>query len=645
VSRVTDLQLPAGRYLTCPIDVSPDAGGQTRALLMRNRLFVSEAGISPLVLSFSARNDLTERRQRLLELGLIVEEISTPNIYEHYREHGWGATSGPVADPIPVDSFRRHDETFPDGSPWRRVYQDDDGRPAYFDYLHEDGSPFLRIPKFIFQEPSTWPKKIQQLDRTGEVVGEFGAVGHWFRRWIRELTEDQRSFVFVDSRFNAQHIVPMRAPNVHLIYVLHNIHVLGKRHWSSETTHIYRRLLDRVDGMDAMVTLTDRQRDDIAARRGRTDNLFVVPNPVDLPPAPEDQVRDPALVAIVARLEHQKRLEDAIRAFALVVEQVPTARLDIYGSGKRRRDLQQEIDRLGLGGSVTLKGHDPLARDALWRASAFLMTSSYEGYPLSTLESLSHGCPVVSYDIKYGPREQITDGVDGYLVERGDIAALAERVIRLLRSPQLVAEMSAAATQKAAQHSKARFVQTWQGVLEGVVDRKPRRTTVDRVDVDITDLRLVSPLPRLPAPVRGRSLTEGRATAQDRLVLTAEVTVEGRSRESTLESAVWSLAAVDHASGTWTDLPLDVRRDDNRFTVTARPVVADLVADAPPGADVRLRLRMVWHNSSWQTFVKRPPMEAGIEVSFHDGEVLTVRAPGTREGSPSTRPARGRPVS
>ena len=57
------------------------------------------------------------------------------------------------------------------------------------------------------------------------------------------------------------------------------------------------------------------------------------------------------------------------------------------------------------------------------------MTSSFEGYPLSTLESMSRGCPVVSYDIKYGPREQITDGVDGFLVPRGrHRRLLAERV-------------------------------------------------------------------------------------------------------------------------------------------------------------------------------------------------------------------------
>ena len=89
------------------------------------------------------------------------------------------------------------------------------------------------------------------------------------------------------------------------------------------------------------------------------------------------------------------------------------------------------------------------------------MTSEYEGYPLSTLEAMSQGCPVVSYDVRYGPREQITDGVDGFVVPEGDQARLAERVVELLRSPELVARMSAAARETVARYGPAEFVERW----------------------------------------------------------------------------------------------------------------------------------------------------------------------------------------
>ena len=134
---------------------------------------------------------------------------------------------------------------------------------------------------------------------------------------------------------------------------------------------------------------------------------------------------------------------------------------------------------------MTLKGHDPNARNALWRSSAFMMTSLFEGYPLSTLESLSHGCPVVSYDIKYGPREQITDGEDGFLVEAGDTRAMADRVIELLKDPALVSRMSKAARMKAAQHGYDRFLSDWGAVLNAVVEQKPKRTKLASADLEV----------------------------------------------------------------------------------------------------------------------------------------------------------------
>ena len=159
--------------------------------------------------------------------------------------------------------------------------------------------------------------------------------------------------------------------------------------------------------------------------------------------------------------------------------------MEIYGRGSRTDGIQRVIDRLGLGGSVTMKGHDPRARDALWRSSAFMMTSLFEGYPLSTLESFSHGCPVVSYDIKYGPREQITEGEDGFLVEAGDIRAMADRVIELLKDPALVSRMSKAARAKATQHGYDRFLSDWGTVLNAAVEQKRAADEDRRRDLDV----------------------------------------------------------------------------------------------------------------------------------------------------------------
>ena len=583
---MSDVKLPEGRYLSCPIDVSPDAGGQTRALLMRNRMFVTEAGIRPTVLTFNALTDLPERREELLRRGLLLPEITTRNIYEHHREHGWD--DPPADDPRPLpdlDRFKTKEEFFPDGTPFCYTYSSDALPSDVLDFLRPDGSVYLRRPLFIFKEAETWPTSLLRVAPDNTVSGEFGSIGEWFRGWVKWLSGGERTFMFIDSRFNAQHLVPMDdADHIHVLYLLHNIHLATPRHWSSPFNDIYERLMTKVDHFDAMVTLTQRQQDDIAMRRGRSTNLFVVPNPVDIhDPGPEPPPRDPNQVTVIARLERQKRIEHSIRAFLKAREEVPTARLDIFGAGSRQTYLEELLQELGAEDSVTLRGHDPAARESLWTSSAFLMTSLFEGYPLSTLESLSHGCPVISYDIKYGPREQIENGVDGFLVPNRAIKRMAARLVELLQDPDRVAAMSTAALEKARQHGPDRFLRDWRYTIERAIALKARRTRLDDVRFEVSRLDVAGARRRSKGP---RPTTVGRA---GRIRVDGVLHVEGSSAGSTLDSVVLSLDLVHEPTGRCTGLPLEVRREGSRFSLslageTARAVRAGRPARGVPAA-------------------------------------------------------------
>jgi poly(glycerol-phosphate) alpha-glucosyltransferase len=570
--------LPQGRYLSCAFRVAPDAGGQTRALLLRNRFF-AEAGARPELVTFGAAVDLAEREAELRERGLLAGGVRTRNIYEHFREHGWG-DQAPTGEALPDLSAHKIAEDDRDGVPWRVTYRPPDEPRAVYDYLRDDGTPWLRIPAFGLAGGSSGRGTILQIGPGGAVVGRYDAARQWFRRWLRELAEGQeRTFVFMDSRYVVPHVVPLRGTRLYLVYVMHNLHVQRPFRWDSETTLAYKRVLDRIGDVDALVTLTDRQREDLAERRGRRTNMFVVPNPVPPPPAPDPAPpRDPHRVAVVARMEPQKRLHDAIAAFEQVVAAVPEARLDIFGDGSRRADLQAEIDKRGLQAHVVLRGFDPEAREALWTASAFLMTSSFEGYPLSTLESMSRGCPVVSYDIKYGPREQITDGVDGFLVPRGDVDALAGRVVELLRSPELVGRMSEAARATAVRFGPEPFVAHWGEVLRTAGRQRRHRTRITDAGVAVERLRVK----------RGR------------LQFAGVVTVEGKSRSATLDSVEVTLAAIDDASGDVTPIPLKAERVEGEPRIRVRTAGGLLGGPRlPDGA--RLRLRVTWNNAAWET--------------------------------------------
>jgi glycosyltransferase involved in cell wall biosynthesis len=112
------------------------------------------------------------------------------------------------------------------------------------------------------------------------------------------------------------------------------------------------------------------------------------------PRAAGEPERDPTLIVAVGRLEPQKNFALAIEAMAHL-SRWTDARLVILGEGAERARLERLIARRGLHERVRLIGHVADIGPWLARASCFLMTSRYEGYPASLVEALAHGLPAV----------------------------------------------------------------------------------------------------------------------------------------------------------------------------------------------------------------------------------------------------------
>lgn len=136
----------------------------------------------------------------------------------------------------------------------------------------------------------------------------------------------------------------------------------------------------------------------------------------------------------VCRLNHFKNLSLAIRAMADVVRELPDARLVLVGDGELRQELQQETDALGLQNNVIFAGEQSRPEDFLAKADVFVLSSNVEGLPLSVLEAMAAGLPVISTDVG-GLPDLIGD--NGVLVPAGDQAELTRQMLRFARDPVL----------------------------------------------------------------------------------------------------------------------------------------------------------------------------------------------------------------
>lgn len=145
--------------------------------------------------------------------------------------------------------------------------------------------------------------------------------------------------------------------------------------------------------------------------------------------------RDPGLIVATGRLEPQKNFALAIEAMGHL-SRWTDARLVILGDGSERAHLTRMIDRMGLQGRVTLAGHVGDVAPWLDRASCFLMTSHYEGYPASLVEALAHGLPAVITPCSPALSEILPrDGLGG--VSAPDAGAIACAVQTVLRRQRL----------------------------------------------------------------------------------------------------------------------------------------------------------------------------------------------------------------
>jgi glycosyltransferase involved in cell wall biosynthesis len=213
---------------------------------------------------------------------------------------------------------------------------------------------------------------------------------------------------------------------------------------SGAASSLYR-WADRLMAPLTSVTICVAQREreaGLAARTCRAERTVVIPTAVDAGerPQPRPERRAPVIVA-VGRLAEPKDPLTLVRALARVRTSAFAAR--IVGDGPERPALEAEIRVAGLGRTVELTGERRDVPELLREADLFVLSSRSEGAPLSILEAMAAGLPVVASAVG-GVPEIVDDGTTGLLVPPGDPAALAAALERVLADAALRTRMGAA---------------------------------------------------------------------------------------------------------------------------------------------------------------------------------------------------------
>ena len=150
-----------------------------------------------------------------------------------------------------------------------------------------------------------------------------------------------------------------------------------------------------------------------------------------------------------------------IETWQIVAKKFPDWELVIFGNGQDYEKLKQQIKRCDLESIVHLCGTTDTLETEYAKSSIYVLSSRYEGLPMSLIESMSCGLPVVSFDCEQGPRELITDGENGFLVAPNDTKALADALCRLMADTSLRKTMGAKAKEFSKSFTTDKIMAQW----------------------------------------------------------------------------------------------------------------------------------------------------------------------------------------
>ncbi|MCQ2168662.1 MAG: glycosyltransferase [Bacteroidales bacterium] len=236
--------------------------------------------------------------------------------------------------------------------------------------------------------------------------------------------------------------------------------------------------LRTVSRYSRFVVLTEEDR----SYWGQLPNISVIPNACGIRPGQAFPERSRTVLA-AGRLDAQKAFDRLILAWSKLPAELGDWRLRIVGEGPERGNLQALIEKLGLSGSVSLSGAVSDMAEEYSKAALLALSSRYEGLPMVLVEAQTAGLPIVAMACKCGPRDVVSDGVDGFLVPDGDVEAMSARLAELMRNPELRLRMGENARRASARYDSSSVMARWDSLFRELAGPKRKTMVVSAVNL------------------------------------------------------------------------------------------------------------------------------------------------------------------
>lgn len=299
------------------------------------------------------------------------------------------------------------------------------------------------------------------------------------RDWFFD-TEEQLQTFFFDTLYTVGDVyfcdkngyigqaMANTATDVTVCAVFHSTHARGQEDvLTAPLKSSYQVPLSQPEKFDRFIVSTHQQQVDLQARFDQLPPISVIPVGYTQSQKVNLRQKKPHRIIGVARFSPEKQVLHQVQVVARLVTEFPDVELHLFGFGNQDEEqkLRAYVAEHDLSDHVFFRGFVTDLSAEYTQASLQMMTSNEEGFSLATLEALSFGVPVISYDIRYGPSELVEDGVNGNLVTRDDQDLLFWKVRSYLRDPKLQKNYMKNSLRLTKRYTEAAVMAKWQALL------------------------------------------------------------------------------------------------------------------------------------------------------------------------------------
>ncbi len=445
-------------------------GGLVKAVVQKANLLSQEKNYEIIILVLSYQKHLAEVVMNMKNKGKLAEEIEVINVIQYLNPNPSHKIQKLKIDEKKLTKIKAgKNYRFYDNGTYVMAKNTnlDNGRLEFIDYLHPGRIRYLReeydfrgnlaryveyrnnkatmhryvdknkkcfLTVWIDEDTGEWLRAINfntgkeyigmnkfYIDIINQIVQKFEnpIIFSLFSENLKNIPEKGKNLDYIISNLD---------PSIKKIASLHNTHLSKPYNDKDKIQSNFRDLFEKFK-FDRIVVLTDQQKEDIQSVFDL--DIKVIPNFHDFSALNENVEKDINRIIMISRIDSKKRVDLAIDIMKIISEKDPDLYLDFYGFGYKNsleEEIHIKVEEYGLN-NFNFKGFTSDVHQEIKKSGMSILTSETEAFPLTIMESIALNVPCISFDIKYGPKNMIINGKNGYLIKKGNIEEFADKIL------------------------------------------------------------------------------------------------------------------------------------------------------------------------------------------------------------------------